>query len=175
MDSDELPCDASTLIYLAKADAFAEGARCLGPLVVTPSVWREAVEGERIGAADVPRIREAERSGILHRLVLDESDQQLAESIATEHRLGAGESEVLALGRAIGRAVVDEGRASRVAESLGITPISTLFVPLVGLREQLLSQREALDLLRRLAVVAGARAEVVFALEEELRREDDED
>lgn len=171
MSSDELPCDASTLIYLAKADAFAEAARCLGPLVVTPAVWREAVEeGERIGAAEVPRIREAERSGILHRVVLDEPEQQLSESIASEQRLGAGESEVLALGTTIGQAVIDEGRASRVAESLGITPISTLFVPLVGHRKRILSHSEALDLLRRLAIVAGARADVVFALEKGLRK-----
>lgn len=168
----ELPCDASTLIYLAKADAFSEAVRCVGPLVVTPSVWREAVEeGERIGAPEVPRIREAEMEGLLHRVDLDETEQKLAESLAVEQRLGAGESEVLALATTTGQAVIDEGRASRVAEAVGITPVSTLFLPLVGRQQRALQTREALALLRRLAVVTGARAEVVFRLESELRKE----
>lgn len=172
MEQERLPCDASTLIYLAKADAFPEAARCVGPLVVTPSVWREAVdEGERIGAADVPRIREAERRGLLLRVDLAEAERQLVESIAAEQRLGTGESEVLALGKEIGRAIIDEGRASRVAESLGIVPVSTLFLPVIGRTERTLSGREALGLLRRLAVVTGAKAEVVFALERQLRKE----
>jgi predicted nucleic acid-binding protein len=159
--------DASTLIYLAKADAFAEIEQCVPTIFVPPAVWHEAVlEGERIGATEVPRIVEARA---LQRVALSPAEQSTAEAIAAEHRLGQGESEVLALGLDVGRAIVDEGRASRVATALGVTPVSTLFLPVLGRRAGTLGCEEAVELLRRLAVVAGAGADAVFAIEESLR------
>src|SRR6266508_1601994 len=128
----EVPADASTLIYLAKADAFMEVGLCVAGLLAPPSVWREAVvDGERIGALEVPRIRAAQS---LRQVDLSEAQGALARTLASEHRLGAGESEVLALGRSAGYAVVDEGRGARVARSLGIVAISTLFLPVLGRR-----------------------------------------
>src|SRR6266508_1400575 len=96
---EEAPADASTLIYIAKADAFVEVAQCVQTLLVPPAVWREAVaEGERAGAAEVPRIRAAQGLGVLERVQLSQADQRLAATIAAENRLGSGESEVLAIG-----------------------------------------------------------------------------
>src|SRR5712691_5998002 len=101
---EELPGDASTLIYLAKADAFGEARRCLERIVVPPAVWREAVEdAEQLAYPDVPRIRRAEDEGFVLRVELDDELQAVAGTIATEHRLGVGESEVLALGLRRGR------------------------------------------------------------------------
>jgi predicted nucleic acid-binding protein len=169
---EELPTDASTLIYLAKADTFAEAEACVGRMAVPPSVWREAVDaGERLGYPDVPRIRAAEQVRILGRVELTASQQDVAAAIAAEHRLGVGESEVLALATSGGRALVDEGRAARAAHALGIVPVSTLFLPVLGRRRRALSTREATDLLRKLAIVTGARAEVVFELELHIRKE----
>jgi predicted nucleic acid-binding protein len=171
MEEDIAPGDSSTLIYLAKADAFGEVANCLAAILVPPAVWREAVEaGERRGAPEVTRIRSAEHAGFLRRIELDANLRQLADTIADEYRLGAGESEVLAVGATLGRGVVDEGRASRVARSLGILPISTLFLPVLGRQRRGLGEREALQLLWRLAVVTGARADVVFVIEQHIRR-----
>lgn len=167
----EVPGDASTLIYLAKADAFEAAGSCVPTILVPPGVWREAVEaGEQFGYADVPRIRAAETSGLLRRLELSAAEETAAGSIASEHRLGLGESEVLALARTT-RALVDEGRAARAARALGIVPISTLFLPVLGRRRRTLDAGPAVELLRRLAVVTGARAEVVFAIEEALRKD----
>lgn len=172
MEEAEWPADASTLIYIAKADAFDDAADCATRLLVPPSAWREAVEqGEQIGAQEVPRIRDAVESGFLHLVELGRDEEALAGTIADEHRLGLGESEVLALGRALGTVVVDEGRATRVARALGIRPISTLFLPLVGRSRGKLESTDAIALLRRLAVVTGARAETVFVIEEALRKE----
>ena len=171
MSQEELPADASTLIYLAKADAFDEAAACVAGILVPPSVWREAVdEGERIGAIEVPRIRDATAARLLQRVDPSAAELALASVLAGQYRLGAGESEVLALGKPIGRAIVDEGRAARVAQSLGIVPVSTLFLPVLGRRAGALDGDEAIGFLRRLAVVMGARAETVFAIEKELRR-----
>jgi hypothetical protein len=169
MQSEELPGDASTLIYLAKADVFETAAFCVGAILAPPGVWRESVEaGERLGYPDVPRIRDAANAGFLKRVGLSPAESGLAAAIASQHRLGTGESEVLALAHPAGRALVDEGRASRVARALGIVPISSLFLPVVGFEEGRLDRTDAVGLLRRLAVVAGARAEAVFEIEKHL-------
>lgn len=161
-----LPGDASTLIYLAKADAFAVAHHCLKRILAPPGVWREAVEdAERLAYPDVPRIRDAVEDGFVVRVELDDDAQVLAGTIATEHRLGVGESEVLALGRGTGRALLDDGRAARVAPTLGVQPVSTLFLPVLGCVHGGLESSAAVAFLRRLAIVTGARAETVYEIE----------
>jgi predicted nucleic acid-binding protein len=172
MDRGELPGDASTLIYLAKADVFEAAARCVGVILVPPAVWRESVEdGERLGYPDAAKIRRAEERSQLRRVHLSSRQEAAAATIADTHRLGLGESEVLALARAGGMALVDEGRASRVARALGIVAVSTLFLPILGLRQRRLDEGAAGELLRKLAIVTGVRADVLVALEERLRKE----
>jgi predicted nucleic acid-binding protein len=169
---EEAPADASTLIYIAKADAFDEVRECVSRLLVPPAVWREAaVAGESVGAAEVPRIRAAEAGGVIERVDLSRADLRLAGMIAVQNRLGSGESEVLAIGSRLGHAVVDEGRASRVARAMGIVAVSTLFLPVVGRQSGRLSKSEATDLLRRFAAVTGARSDVVQTIEKDIQRE----
>ena len=166
MKDEELPGDASTLIYLAKTSAFAEAGHCITAILVPPAVWREAVDdAERLDYPDVPQIRAAADSGFLARIELSDTEQALAGAIATQQRLGVGESEVLALGRRTGRALVDDGRAARVASSLGVVPISTLFLPVLGVRRGGLERQAAIALLRKLAIVTNARAETVYEIE----------
>jgi predicted nucleic acid-binding protein len=102
---------------------------------------------------------------------LSKREEALAAAIAGADRLGAGESEVLALAMRIGRAIVD-GRAARVAEARGITVRSTLFLPVLGRRSGALDEEQAVELLRRLAIVIGPRAEVVYRIEQHLRTEE---
>jgi predicted nucleic acid-binding protein len=167
---EEGPADASTIIYIAKAGAFEEVALCVPRLLIPPAVWREAVDdGERIGAFEVPRIRAARTAGTLRTVELSASEHRLAATIATQHRLGRGESEVLAVGKRTGGCIVDEGRASRVARALGLAPVSTLLLPVVGVSSGKLNPREALALLGRLAAVTGARVDVVQRIEHELK------
>ena len=168
-----IPGDASTLIYLAKADVFEPAQQCVSTILVSPSVGREAVdEGERIGALEIPCIRAAADAGSLRLVELSEREEALAAAIAGADRLGRGESEVLALSMRIGQAIVDEGRAARVAEARGITVVSTLFLPVLGRRSGSLDEEQAVELLRRLAIVIGPRAEVVYAIEQHLRTEE---
>jgi predicted nucleic acid-binding protein len=172
MNEEAYPGDASSLISIARADAFEEIMSCIDGIGVPPGVWREAVDaGEEIGASEVPRNRDAEIRGFLERLSLDETQIALAASIASEHRLGRGESEVLALAGPGTRAIVGEGRAARAARSLGIVPVSTLFLPVLGRERGRLDADEAVALLRRLAVPTGATAEAVYAIEDRLRKD----
>jgi predicted nucleic acid-binding protein len=163
------PADASSLIYLAKCDAFTDLERFLPGLLVPPAVWEEAVEaGERIGAPDVTALRRAFDRGFLRRIGLRPAEARRAATLAETHRLGRGESEVLTMGRRFAWCVVDEGRASRVAATLGVATLPTLLLPVLGHRSGRMDAGEAMKLVRRLAVVAGARAEAVFAIEAEL-------
>lgn len=165
-----LPADSSCLIYLARIDGFPRAARCVAALLVGAAVWREAVEdGERYGYEDAQRIRDAEGTGFVRRVELDAAVETVAGDLATTWRLGQGESEALALASDVGRAVVDDGRAARVAVALGIEPVSTLFLPALGSQREL-QRMEAIRFLRELAVVMSARAEAVFEVEEFIRR-----
>lgn len=160
-----VPADASSLIYIAKCDSFREVQRCAPLILVTPSVWEEAVEGgEQIGAPEA-LIRVAAETGWLQRVALEKEAARLARSIPAGERLGRGEREVLAMGRLVGRCIVDEGRAARVAASMGIASVPTLLLPALGYRSDRLDRSEAVDLMRCLAVVTGATAAVIFAAE----------
>ena len=166
MNEQAYPADASSLIYIAKADAFEEIVSCVDKIEVAPSVWREAVDaGEAIGASDVPRMREAEARGFLRRVSLAADQVALAASTAAEHRLGRGESEMLVLAQRGAQAIVDEGRAARAAQRLGILPVSTLFLPVLGRARGTLTAGDAVELLRRLAIPTGASAEAVYTIE----------
>jgi hypothetical protein len=167
----EVPADGSSLIYLAKADAFGLAGHVARPILVPPSVWREAVvAGQEVGALEVPRILVAEREGLLQRVELAESELRLAGTIATQHRLGSGESEVLAITAIGGRAILDEGRATRVARSRGVVPISTVFLSVVGFAAGDLDAEQAREFLRSIASVVGIRTDLSLALERQLRR-----
>ncbi|MBA3421910.1 MAG: hypothetical protein H0U12_08475 [Thermoleophilaceae bacterium] len=171
MLSGSVPGDASTLIYLAKSGTFEEAERCVSRISVPPAVWQEAVEaGERIGAPDANRIRDATRTGFVVRVELDRYQQALAEAVADNHRLGRGESQVIALASPVGAALLDEGRATRVAVSLGSKVTSTLLLPAVGVRSGSLEMAPAREMLRELAIVTGATAAVVFEIEAALTR-----
>ena len=160
------PADTSTLIHLAKADALAIAHGVLGPLAVTPAVWREAIEsGERKGAGDPARIRSAVEEGLLIRVELNDKQVRRAAGIARDYRVGRGESEVMALTAAGSRVLLDEGRGTLAAQALGLVPVSTLYIPLFGYWTSTLERAEALRLLRALASVTGARAVEVIRLE----------
>ena len=166
-----VPADASTLIYLAKADVFGAARRCVGSIVAPPAVWAEAVEaGQEKGAAEVARIEQAHADGFLQRVELSGDQQAFATRVRNEHRLGRGESEVLALGHACPLVLVDEGRAAKVAQSLEISAISTLFLPVLGTRQGSIRRRAALRLLHELAAVTGARAEAVLRIQQEIEK-----
>ena len=171
MDPEGLPADATCLIYIAKIDGFDLAGRCVGRLLVAPAVWRESVvDAERLDYTDAARIRAAEDAGIVHRIDLDAETHRWAADLAGSWRVGQGESETLALGREVGRAILDDGRATRVAEAIGVEPLSTLFLPVLGAMAGM-SHADAIAFLRSLAIVANARAETALAIEEFIRRQ----
>lgn len=166
-----LATDSSSLIYMAKADAFETVATFVDELIAPPAVWREAVEtGERKGFRDAAAIREAERRGWLRRIELGDDDRRVAGDLATRYRLGQGESEVLVAAQTSAGALVDETRATRIAEHLGIRAVATIYLPLLGRKLGALDLVESRELLHRIASVATLGASSLLAIEQELER-----
>jgi predicted nucleic acid-binding protein len=165
----EIPVDASTLIYLAKARAFREAFMVVGRGLVPNAVWEEAVEsGQRKGLSDPAVISAALEEGMLRRVDLTPSQRTRASRIAAGTGLGRGECQVIALGRRGHRVLIDDVRASRVAASLGHIPLSTVLLPVLGVREKRLESRVAIDFLRRVARVVTLSADVLARLEAQL-------
>lgn len=162
--------DASTLIYLAKARGFKEVSSWVMPMDAPPAVWDEAVvAGARIGAPDVVEIQRAQRAGLVRQVQLSAKARTRAARIREEHRLGAGESEVVAIGHEYPFVILDEGRATSAALAMGLSVVSALFLPVLAYRRGSLTPSRARQLLRRLSMVTGASAEVLQRFEEELR------
>ncbi len=147
-----IPADTSSLIYLAKACALAPASARLGPLLVSPAVWREAVAtGEQRGAPEVARIETAVKSGLVARIDLDAQLRRRAARIARDFRLGPGESEVLALGIRYDHVLIDEHRATRAGGSLGVATVETILIPALCAQAGILDASAALALLDEIA------------------------
>ena len=170
--AEELAADSSALIYIAKAHVFDDLHAIGATLVVVPGVWHEAVvDGRRFGYADVGQIEAAGELGHLRRVQMRASQLELAETVATEERLGMGESQVIVYARATGlRAIVDDRRAARAARARGASAFSTLALGLLARRSGTPLDR-CLELTRALAVVTGARVDVLQQYERRLREE----
>src|SRR6266511_2738087 len=152
----EIPADASSMIYVAKANAFELLHRVFPRVEVPPAVWREAViRGEEKGAPEVIRIRQAERRAWLRQTTLTPAQHRASRSLAAVTRPGR-------------RCILDDKRAVRVARERGVRPISTLLVPVIGWRRNLINAEEAVRLVRLLGVASGALGETTLVLEEEI-------
>lgn len=166
MDCISVPADASSLIYLAKADAFREAHSSVGMLLAPPAVWQEAVEaGIDKGIADPQRILSAQSAGWVRATPIGAQREHTARVLARQYRLGRGETQVLAMGKRATRVLIDDLRAVRVAVALGFTPVSTVLLPVLGVRERGLSRQVAMDMLRRLAAVVTLPAQQLQRLE----------
>jgi predicted nucleic acid-binding protein len=158
--------DTSALIYLAKADAFREAYLSVGAMLIAPAVWQEAVEaGIRRGVTDPQVILGAQSAGWVRTVTIPSRVERTAHELAERHRIGQGESQVLAIAKRQTRVVIDDLRATRVAVALGYVPVPTVFVPIIGMRERGLPRQSATEMLRRLAGVVTLSAGQMARLE----------
>ena len=87
----------------------------------------------------------------------------------TEFKLGAGESEVLALGASRELVIIDEIRGTRIAHLLGIVAASTLVIPVLCADRGVLDVTQSLKLLHDIARFAGASAGDVQRVEQRIK------
>jgi predicted nucleic acid-binding protein len=165
----EVPSDASSLIYLGKAAAFELIERIGMTLLAPPGVWDESVTaGQAGGYSDVVEIEGAADRGLVEQRDLNPHVAERARELRDRYNLGRGESEVLALGQEHSFVLIDEGRATKVAVSLGIGTMSTLLLPPLAV-ERGMTVPDALAMLRRVAAAAGARAETMTEIERSMK------
>ena len=161
------PLDASALIYLAKSGGLTAAGACFGVLLIPPAVWNEViVAGMQRGSTDVASIQAAVDAGIVRAHSLDTPLRRRALKIAHQFGLGAGESEVLALGATHEVVLLDEHRATRASKALGVTAIETVLAPALCVQARVLDAAEAIDLLRSIARHTTVRAEMVRRVEQ---------
>ena len=162
-----IPLDASALIYLAKSGGLPAASACFGVLLIPPAVWNEViVAGMQRGSTEVASILTAVDSGLVRAISLDAPLRRRALKLAAQFGLGAGESEVLALGATHEVVLLDEHRATRASKALGITAIETVLIPALCVQARVLDASAAIDLLRSIARHTVVRAEMVRRVEQ---------
>lgn len=128
---DKVICNASPLIYLAKADAITILKAVVGEVLIPSAVYDEVVvKGKELGQVDAFRVERAVKQGwiIVHKV---------AEMYAVEIPLHPGEVEVISLAKQIGVSTVlmDDLKARAACELAGLKPIGTVGILLMALRE----------------------------------------
>ena len=165
MDKAGVPADASAVIYLAKAKGLAVARACLGPLLMSPTVWNEVVvAGARRGRTEVSAVEKAALDGDVHRVAVDGGLRRRARQLASRFGLGAGESEVLALGLQFNLVLLDEHRATRASRALGVFSIETAYVPAVCVQAGVLDSPAGLELLHAIGRHTTVRSELLVQI-----------
>jgi predicted nucleic acid-binding protein len=163
MKSSGIPADSSSVIYLAKAGGLAVASARFGPLLMAPAVWTEVVvAGGRAGRTEVATIEQAVDAGHVRRTAFNSTLRKSAHQLAHQFGLGAGESEVLALGPGFELVLIDEHRATRAARAMGVWSIETALVPALCVQADVLDAAAALELLDAIGRHTKVRAELVF-------------
>jgi predicted nucleic acid-binding protein len=150
--------NTTPLILLAKCGLFALLQRFYGQLLLPPAVWQEVVE-EGEGRAGQQETAQARTAGWV--TVRDPQDRAMVQRFRDTFRLGAGESEVMALARecAADLVLLDDERAVQRARELGCvvrrTPGILAFAKEQGL---IVSVQEHLAVLRAEGLWLSAQA-----------------
>ena len=137
--------DTSPLIIFAKAGRLSLLQQVVGTVTVPMAVWNELVSDEsRLGAAQLLAADWIER---------DPGDADAAEQL--QPYVGAGEAEAIALALQSGQPLLmDDKRARKVAESLGVGVVGCVGVLLAAKKRRLI--RSVHEVLEEL-VAAGLR------------------
>lgn len=138
-------CNATPLIYLAKANRIDLLERVFGIVFIPQEVKAEVVdEGKRLGEKDAYVVEKAINEGWLKVVA--------AEAIDVPIRLDKGETAVLSLAKKLKLKIVlvDEILARSAAKLLDLTPRGTVFVLLKGLEKKEIDLDEFLEVLNQL-------------------------
>jgi predicted nucleic acid-binding protein len=171
MSAGGIPTDASSLIHLAKAGQLELAHKALGPLLVPPAVWVEAItEGERIGAVEVPVLVQGFGNGWLRRVELGAKSISQARTLVERHGLGQGEAQVMAIAGEYAWILLDEHRGARRAEGIGIVVMTSLLLPLLCVDRGLLDTEGGIVVLRAIALHSNPKFEQLAQCERDIRR-----
>ena len=138
-------CNATPLIYLAKANRIDLLERVFGIVFIPQEAKAEVVdEGKRLGEKDAYIVEKAINKGWLKVIAVEAIDVPI--------KLDKGETAVLSLAKKLKLKVVlvDEILARSAAKLLDLTPRGTVFVLLKGLEKKEIDLDEFLEVLNQL-------------------------
>ena len=159
--------DASPLIYFARLGRLALIAQVVGEVGVCPAVYHEAVvAGRQRGHPDATRIAQALQGGDLRVVTLDAPEQQLANQLLGDPRLGPGECETIACAQHRGIvAILRDRKARQVAAGQGVRTLKSTDLLFLGLLRGRLTLADFKQDLRRLAQITGIDAATLIETE----------
>ncbi len=166
--------DASPLIYFAKMDQLNLLHLVLGPVGISPAVYRETViAGQERGLQDAQRVAEAIECGQIVRVVLNEDEVELARNLQqNDPRLGPGECKTIACAVHRGlKAILHDKKARWVAAGYKVQTTQGVDILFLALLHRHLSLPRFKPLLRELAALTGMNPATLFereALAEEI-------
>lgn len=157
-----IPTDVSAIIYLAKAGALQPASACFGPLLMPSAVMAEVLHGgARRAAGDVAEVERAIAQDFIEQVPTSAAIRRRAQELSRRFGLGAGESEVLAIGSAYDVLLIDDRRAARAGRTLKLAIIETAFVPGACVAAGVLEHPAAFELLNAIGRHTTMRAEVL--------------
>ena len=136
-------CNASPLIYLAKANRVGLLKKVFREVLIPTAVYEEVViEGKRLKERDAYRIER----GIEEEWIIVE---HVKNAFPLEIEIHPGEAEVISLAKEKGieTVLIDDAKARVVCETVGLRPIGTLGVMLRAVKDHMLSFNEFLSTL----------------------------
>ena len=166
--------DASPLLYFAKMKQLGFLHRVLGPVGISPAVFRETVvAGRELGLKDADRIAAAIETGSIVRISLSEDEVRLARSLQqSDPRLGSGECETIACAIHRGlKTILHDKKARRVAANHRARTMQGVDILFLALLRGYVSLAGFKSLLRELAIFTGMGPATLFereALAEEI-------
>lgn len=144
--------NSTPLIWLAKLGKLELLRKLYGKVFISPIVKEEIVEaGKKVGAIDAAII---EKQLDIWVKVKEVPKKYLpnVQMVKEAGELHAGEAETIALAKEYSmKALIDERIASRTAQVLGVATIGTLGVLIEALEKNLLSYKQACELINELA------------------------
>ncbi|EMA62239.1 hypothetical protein C470_06091 [Halorubrum distributum JCM 13561] len=139
--------DATTLIYLAKADWIGVVEALDEPQVVPEAVYREVVTtGVKRGYDDARRVERTVEDGLVDVVAVETDDSAVATRLARHPGLSDADVAVLACADARDAvAVMDESAGRSAAEVEGVETRGTAYLVLAAVKDGQLSKAEGRD------------------------------
>lgn len=145
--------DAGPLIHLGRINKLHLTHDLFKEIHIPEAVKTETVnKGKAEGHADAIAIERAISSG----WIKVAKAKTNAEKLAEEAKIGRGEAEAILLARQMNtiKILMDDARAGKVAQSLGLKPHSTVYILKLALIRKIISETEYTKLLQK-AIIAG--------------------
>lgn len=156
--------DSTPLIYLAKIGRLDLLRDVFEKIRIPEAVFHEAVtQGKALNISDAFLIENAIGAWIIVEQVEPETDAEL-HFLDTNIKLGSGEKEALKLCRQLNAIyfIADDREARRVSRIMKIKPIGTIGILVKALRQDLITKREALQILDDLVKVGFRISSAVY-------------